>query len=330
MVRAGAVTVVVVAATACLPSSSLTVRPDEKPDVHYAYLYGRFHVSAQPRKAGGSYATMAFRISCADRLFYTVPFFNTREIQVVRIWPSRCSLTAVQRYDERGRSRGPVDVNPASVTVRTFEAGRAYYLGDYFGKAGIEYDDRGDHLHRYRAWDMNPVDDRFESTTAEMRRAYPALASLVVEDKRLVPAAPTGTKPGALEIHDPNEPTMTPQRIARIAAFVKRSYPTPAACEAACRTGRCLPYRGPAGAAMTCIHRCNADKDCPQGLACNCPNDEKPDGPDCRPLASTPEDKLARVCLPVASTAAPPSQPPPPVSAPLPPAPPTPQTGDGR
>ena len=59
---------------------------------------------------------------------------------------------------------------------------------------------------------------------------------------------------------------MSPERVARVAPFVRRTFATPASCEAACPTGQCLPFRGEAGPAMTCIVRCNTDKDCPAGL----------------------------------------------------------------
>jgi hypothetical protein len=48
---------------------------------------------------------------------------------------------------------------------------------------------------------------------------------------------------------------------------------------------------------MACVIRCNKDGDCPEGLACNCPNPEHADGPDCQPIATLPQDRMARICL---------------------------------
>jgi hypothetical protein len=90
---------------------------------------------------------------------------------------------------------------------------------------------------------------------------------------------------------------VSPDRAARLAGFTKRRYATPAECEAACpENGDCFPFRSDEGPAMTCVVRCQADKDCPQGLACNCPAG---DGSGCRAIASTPEDRMAGICLSV-------------------------------
>lgn len=137
--------------------------------------------------------------------------------------------------------------------------------------------------------------DRYQSTTAELKRVFPDLAALPDVDMRLIAEPPRkkGNGIGA----SPDEPPMSPQRVARIAPFINRSYATPAQCETACAAGQCLPYRGGGGPAMACVIRCDRDADCPQGLACNCPNGERGAGPDCHPIAATPKDPMARICL---------------------------------
>jgi hypothetical protein len=102
----------------------------------------------------------------------------------------------------------------------------------------------------------------------------------------------------------PQGPPLTPARVAALAPFIKRVYPSPAACEGACGRGQCLPFRGASGPAMACVTRCSRDIECPQGLACNCPNDEKPEGA-CQPIATTPEDPMAGICLSSPAPAAP-------------------------
>jgi hypothetical protein len=72
-----------------------------------------------------------------------------------------------------------------------------------------------------------------------------------------------------------------------------------AECEAACPAGQCLPYRGDTGPAMACVIRCDRDADCPDGLACNCPNSERSAGPGCRSIATALPDAMARICLSV-------------------------------
>jgi hypothetical protein len=47
---------------------------------------------------------------------------------------------------------------------------------------------------------------------------------------------------------------------------------------------------------MTCVVRCKANNDCPEGLAGNCPDG---DGVACRAITSTPDDRMAGICLSV-------------------------------
>jgi hypothetical protein len=95
---------------------------------------------------------------------------------------------------------------------------------------------------------------------------------------------------------------MSPERVARVAPFIKRSYASTAECEAACPTGQCRPYRGESGATIACVTRCNADTDCPEGLACNCPGGDGNAATGCRTIAATPQDAMARICLSVQAT----------------------------
>ena len=101
---------------------------------------------------------------------------------------------------------------------------------------------------------------------------------------------------------------MSPQRVALMAPFIKQTFKSPTQCESVCPAGQCLPYRGESGAAIVCVIRCNRDADCPHPLACNCPNNEKAAGSACTPIASTPKDPLARICMPGPATDKPPEQ----------------------
>jgi hypothetical protein len=286
--------VVAFAGGCAVPSSSIS--SDSRPDPKLAYVYGRFFVHAEGKPGGlSSYPTIGMVIGCGHQQYeYTIRFLNTRDtVQLVPIYPGRCALMRMWRSDENGIPRGGGDLVPASPPFFDFEAGTAYYLGDYFAHAGIDYTYRNDRLKRYRAWDMDPADGRYQSTTADMKRTFPWFARWHTEEALLVPPRRT-TKPGLVVIDDPGEPLMTPERIARVAPFVQRTFGSPAECERACPTGQCLPFRGESGPAMTCINRCKTDKDCPTGLACNCPDG----GADCQPIAEAPGDRMAKICLP--------------------------------
>lgn len=131
-------------------------------------------------------------------------------------------------------------------------------------------------------------------TTAKMKRAYPQMAALATEDRRLAPRPfqPSGGPPGA--------PPLSVQRAAGIARFLRPAYATQAACQAACPKGQCFPSQ--TENAFACIVHCEGDKDCPTGLACNCTDG---DGPDCRKIATTPSDSMDGFCLSPDAAAAP-------------------------
>jgi hypothetical protein len=280
------------------------IRPDAGADPRCAYLYGRFVIKAEADEHGfGGKQSIGLKIGCENGSSYTFGSRDKPDIQVLEIKPSRCWLTQVLMADQNGVIRQRIPVDRALQRPLDFAAGHAYYLGDYFAKGDFWVEFRG--LYNMNNWQWawsSGAGDRYRPTTADMRRTFPNLATFPEADLRLIPEPPRkrGNGIGA----SVEEPSMSPDRVSVIAPFINRSYATPAQCEAACPTGQCLPYRGASGAAMACVTRCDADSDCPQGLACNCPNREKPAGPACQPIATTPHDVMARICL----SPAPPSQ----------------------
>ena len=261
-----------------------------KVDPKRAYLYGRFFIKSEGREGEwGDYQSMELSIVCVDGRSYTIPFLNKRAVTVMDIRPSSCALDEVAYLAESGITLRRITPPEAWRHVETFAAGRAYYVGDYFAKADFSSQRKVFVRELNWSWVMDPADDRFESTTAEMKRAFTGLAALPTEDRRFAPRRPPPR--GAVA-----GPPLSPEHIARIAGFTRRSYATPAECARACPTGQCLPYRGDTGPAMTCIIGCKTDEDCPEGLACNCPG---ADGSDCHAIAETPNDPMAGICLSV-------------------------------
>lgn len=296
--------VAVIALVGGCTSTSAAIRPDHKLDPGAAYLYGRFFIKSDDPGSWTGHQSIGISLGCSGYRTYTIWFSTTRDIQVMEVPPQQCAVTGSMLTDENGLVVKSARVEQADLRWQVFTAGKAYYLGDFFGRGVFSTTRIPTAIWKHWSWAMDAADDRYESTTAEFKGTFPNLASLPTEDKRLAPRQPP-PKRGAVVIDDPKEPPMSPERVTRVAPFVRRTFPSPTACEAACPTGQCLPFRGEAGAAMACIIRCNTDKDCADGLACNCPNSEKPDGPDCHPIASTPQDRMARICLSVEPTGQP-------------------------
>jgi hypothetical protein len=196
--------------------------------------------------------------------------------------------------DANGPTLGRRNIPPAWIRPQDFAGGHAYYLGDYTAKGAVESERKILYTQLHWSWEMEPDGDEYEDATGELQRRFPGLAALPTEDRTLIVKQPRpASTRAALR---PGEAPLSPERARVLAPFIKRTFATPAECDAACPTGECLPFRGDDGPAMTCIVRCQADNDCPAGLDCNCPNS---DSPGCHPIAGTPSDPMHGFCLSV-------------------------------
>jgi hypothetical protein len=269
-----------------------SIRRDDRASADSAYLYGRFFIESKSVPLGlAGYQTMGLVLSCAGGATYTIRFANTKGVQVIKARPARCALTQVVYTDADGAVRRRSLPPRGWGRPQDFVAGYAYYLGDYTAVASFDSEWKVLYTQLHWGWDMEADADNYEETTEEMKRSFAGLAALPTENRRLAPPARLPARNGR-----PGEVAPSPQRVAGLAPFIKRTFTTPAECDAACPTGQCLPFRSEGGAAMTCVVRCKADKDCPAGLACNCPESE---GQDCRLIARTASDPMDGFCLSV-------------------------------
>lgn len=268
------------------------IRPTDVVSIGDAYLYGHFFVESKETLLGmDGYQTMGLVLTCADKETYTIRFSNKRGVQAIKVAPSRCMLTEVVYTDADGSIKRRVRPPRSWMRPQAFWGGHAYYVGDYSAVAKFESHWKVVYTEVNWSWDMDPDPDKYDETTDEMKRTFVSLATLPTENRRLAPPERV-VPPGA--VLRPGEAPLSPDRTRSMAPFIKRTFTNPATCQAACSTGACLPFRGEDGTAMTCVIRCAADKDCPTGLACNCPSGKEP---DCRPVASTPSDPMEGFCL---------------------------------
>jgi len=158
---------------------SPTVSTDEKPTAKDTYLYGRFHIMNPPRNAfTGNPQTMGFAFKCAEKT-YTVRFEPTDAVQVVKIAPSTCALTELV-YTDHGATK--VTRRPAPDGLKqnvAFEAGKAYYLGDF----QAETTQSGFPVVT-RTWRVSSMRN-YARTTAQLRGSYPHLSALPTEDRMI-------------------------------------------------------------------------------------------------------------------------------------------------
>ncbi len=298
LLAAGGLLVVTLAAGCAHYTPSLGPEAKARPDL--GYFFGRFHIDgAQMALRLDGLQTMGFVMRCDDGHAYTIRFSLEKRVQVIAAYPARCALEELVFTDVDGVVMGSnyVKGNPPGGFV--LAAGTAYYLGDYFAESTIKKSRRVIVTMLRMNWQLTSADDNYELTSAEMKRTFANLAGLPTQNKMLLPRehVPGDARKHAGGTRRGPEDVVSPDRAARLAGFTKRRYATPAECEAACpETGDCFPFRGDEGPAMTCVVRCKTDKDCPEGLACNCPNG---DGSACHAIASTPDDRMAGICLSV-------------------------------
>ena len=278
------------------------LKPDDMPTPGRAYFYGRLHIDVPKTALGRETAqTIGFVLRCDDGSEYLIRFVRDNRVQVVAAKPGRCALVDVAFIDGHGTIRKYREAWGDPPGGFLLAADTAYYLGDYFADATSESKWGVFFTETTSRWELTSEDDNYEATTAEMKRTFANLAELPTENRMLLRRK---HRPGDARKHQggggggPND-TVSPERAARLAAFIKRRYATPTECEAACpQNGDCFPFRSDEGTAMTCVIRCQTDKHCPEGLACNCPSGDGA-GAACRAIAGAPDDPMEGICLSV-------------------------------
>jgi len=262
-----------------------------RPNANFAYLYGRFSIRSESSVLTNGYPTMGFKLVCADGHAYTIRFLNQPKIEVIEVTPSACQISEIVYSDASdgitGRRRAP----PGWMSPRTFEAGRAYYLGDY----EAEYAHEWKIIETEHTWKLTSEENDYDSSTKDFAATFTGFAAMPTADKSFVSAPPRARprrRPAGI-------PSPSPQQLARAALLIRRTFPTMKACEADCATGDCLAFRGPAGTAMTCVVYCRGKKDCPDGYSCSGPSG------DVQPArgADDTEQPLTGICVAAPTTA---------------------------
>ncbi len=161
-------------------TSSIT--QDEKPTGREAYLYGRFYIDAKDGKlALDGHQTMGFVIKCASGDTYTFRSSNDNALQVIKIAPSMCSLTEYVHTNADGKVRSRKSAPEKLMRDARFDAGKAYYLGDFYSEAATPV--QGKVVSS--VWNIKAVRNDYNSTSAVLKAAYPNLAALPTENRMI-------------------------------------------------------------------------------------------------------------------------------------------------
>jgi hypothetical protein len=119
---------------------------------------------------------MGFELRCANDARYVIRFSEEEPLEVFRISPGDCAVAAIVFTTADGSVAGTREVPGWLATSLHYEAGQAYYLGDYFATCDV-------YPALFSRWRLREATDRYEDTAAKMRWNYPSLAALPVEDR---------------------------------------------------------------------------------------------------------------------------------------------------
>jgi len=159
-----------------------SILPGEKPTGQEAYLYGRFYIEAKAsRLALDGHQTMGFVIKCASGETYTLRFSNDVALQVIKIVPSTCTLAEFIYTNSDGQIRSRKAAPEKLMRDTRFDAGKAYYLGDFYAETTTTTIGRT----TSRNWNIKSVRDDYRNTSAALKASFPNLAAIPTEDRMI-------------------------------------------------------------------------------------------------------------------------------------------------
>jgi hypothetical protein len=164
-------------------SKSVSVNEAGNPD--FAYIYGSFKIDA-PKDwlAIQGHQSMGFVFTCNDKKKYTIGFKVDNPLQMVKISPTQCTLTDIVYSDADGLEISTKPVPTDALSNRSFAAGKAYYLGDYFAKVESQYN----YSYITTIWKIVDYKDNYIQTTQNMINAYPNMRGYNTQPTPIIPA----------------------------------------------------------------------------------------------------------------------------------------------
>ncbi|HEY8100188.1 MAG TPA: hypothetical protein VIF82_05505 [Burkholderiaceae bacterium] len=184
------------------PSSNVT----DTPTKGASFLYGRFSMDNKdaPLLLDG-YLTIGFRIDCVDGQTYTIQFSNESNLQLIKIAPSKCSFIQIVYTNSHGTIGDRRSAPASALKMEKFEAGRGYYLGDYYATS---WRDREMPRNITKlSWRITSAKNEYNATTDEMKKLYVNFANIPTEGKLLfreldLSNAPISNSPASIQETD--------------------------------------------------------------------------------------------------------------------------------
>jgi hypothetical protein len=168
-----------------------SVHYDDAPTAEAAYLYGRFELRSSREEwwRMGGHVRMGFRVECSSKEFYTIRFMVTAPLQLIEIAPASCSMTEIVFTTAGDEVVARKPLPPELMQNERFEAGKAYYIGDFYGTT--------DESSVQTMWKVDEVRNEYESTTRILKSWFPRFAGMSTEDRMRRPADDADVMPPA-------------------------------------------------------------------------------------------------------------------------------------
>lgn len=158
---------------------------DAVPTGKEAYLFGKFKIDSKKGWLSGfdGYSTMGFVFSCRNGEVVTIRFDNESPLTLIKAPADQCSFKEIIYTNGDGEinKRNPAPKHMFQNMV--LAPNTAYYLGDY----SAEFSVRSTGSLVTTEWKMKEVANQYQTTSLEMRKLYPKLESVLIENQMAKP-----------------------------------------------------------------------------------------------------------------------------------------------
>jgi hypothetical protein len=188
--RGGALLALALLLSAC-PHFTPPVDPEEPPQPGDAFVYGGFKLGATQGESIG------LTLTCSDGNQYCLRFDGSTPLQAIKVAPSTCWATSVAFVDIRGEVVARKTFDRGLLDNMRFEAGKAYYIGDFWGTISWRDSSTFGQDKITTRWKVQDLHDYYQNATTSLFIHYPNLSRVpTVDQLRLsAPSLPPESEP---------------------------------------------------------------------------------------------------------------------------------------
>ena len=144
---------------------STRVSPSDSYSRDSAYLYGRFYIDGM--------SPLWYQLSCHDGNKYKIQFSMSSSVKVIKLAPSICQVD----YVVFGNATQSEMVGFRLLRNEVLDPGGVYYVGDFTADSTWNW------VEGIVTWIVKGRRNKYATTTAALKRAFPGFASVATEDR---------------------------------------------------------------------------------------------------------------------------------------------------